>query len=453
MKISAKNGFVIIIVLAFLFIFILAAWVVMDIGCGEILQTRTQNNSLSAYYVASTGAEMMYARLRNRPGELPPQELSGTVSTAFSGGNNVGTFTARADLISSELLGVVSQGTVNGQTSRVTVKYKVIPHYTNGATMGSVGPMSMGGRRLGGIRSWVRVDGPLASGSTITSNDYVQIRHGDVLENQNIAAPSFWWKLVNPDTNEWSAKTKYDVYGTNDPARYITDVTGDNKVTIDDALGDEARKAVFRTNDINGDGEVNDKDAFVAYYTVELNKMNLGIAPGESNYYSSGVEFVPGDVPQGRTIIFVNGNVDIAYNDQNWARYACDHTIVATGNITIVQPTNGSDDRLTLVAYGDVITGGVRAFGGVTGTLDVYANGDFNAYYGGRIDGTIATGGNINIDTVLPIPGMLNRDMNRGSDNWDNAEDRPLGLPIFASTLPVTFELDELTQKVVWERN
>lgn len=443
-----RKGFVIVIVIAFLTILLLVAWVVIDIGCGEVLQTRMQNDSLSAYYVAQAGTEMMYARLRNRPNELPPQTLTGSVATRFAGGQTVGTFTARADLISTDLLGITSEGTVRGHKSKVSAKYKIIPHYTNGAPVGSVGPMTLYGQRLLGFRSWVRVDGPITSGSTITTNNYVQVRRGDILENQSLVAPSFWMKY-DADSDTWSQKATYDTFGT---GSYITDVNQDGTVTIADAGGDPANEAIFRTNDINSDGEVNDKDAFITYYTVELNKQALGLGNGESNHYEGDQAFGPGDVPQGRTIIFVNGNVNIGFNDQNWSGYACDHTIAATGDIMIVQPTNGSDDRLTLVAYGDVNTGGVRAFGGVRGNLDIYANGDFNAYFGGRTNGTILAKDNVYIDTVLPIPGLLNRDINRGTDNWDDPANRPLGLPIFASTVPPSLELDE-SQRVLWERN
>lgn len=449
MKKISKKGFIIILVIAFLTILILVASVIVNIGCSEILQTRARNDSLAASYVAIAGAEMMYANLKNKTTILWPQIITSSVTTRYSGGQTVGTFTATANTISSDILGIVSEANVNGHRFSKSVKYKFSSPYTNGFPVGSAGPMEIYGQRLLVFRSWVRVEGPIASGSTITTNNYVQMK-GDqsILENQNIQASSFWWKY-DVDSDSWTEKSTYDTLGT---GVYVTDQTADSRVTIEDALGDPAQEAIFRTNDINSDGEVNDKDAFTAFYTVELNKKNLGLAEGQANHFNGDQLLGPGDVPQGRTIIFVNGNVDILFNDQNWSQYACDHTIVATGNITIVQPTNGSDDRLTLVSYGDIDTGGVRAFGGVRGDMIAYANGSFNAYYGGKTDGTIFAKDNVYIDTVLPIPGLLNRDLNKGKDNWADPDDRPLGLPLGYPTISTTFNIDE-NQKAVWENN
>lgn len=453
MKNFKNRGFIIIIVLAFLAVLVLVASVVVNIGCGEMLQTRARNSYINASYVAMAAADMMYAKLKNRSTIYWPQTISGNLSTRFTGGQTIGSFTVTANTVSSDILGVVSEGTVAGHRSRISVKYKFASPYTNGVPIGSPGPIQLSGQRFLVLRSWVRADGPITSGSTVSTNSYVQIK-GDttVLENQDIPAPSFWWKLDNPETDSWSLKAKYDTYGTGDTQMYITDVNGDGAVTLADALGDTAKEAIFRTNDINSDGAVDDKDAFQAFYTVELNKKNLGLAPGQTNNYVGNYEFGPGDVPQGKTIIFVNGDVNIAFNDQNWARYACDHTIVATGNVNIVQPTNGSDDRITIVAWGDVNTGGIRAFGGIRGEMVVYANGSFNAYYGGRIDGTITAKESVYVDTVLPIPGLLNRDINKGKDDWGDAANKPLGLPIGYPILSSNFSIDE-TQRPVWERN
>ena len=108
---------------------------------------------------------------------------------------------------------------------------------------------------------------------------------------------------------------------------------------------------------------------------------------------------------------------------------------------------------MTLIALGDVNTGGVVAFGGVSGNLVVYADGDFNAYYGGRTNGTIFAKGNIDVDTVLPIPGLLNRDLNRGTEDWSDPADWPLGLPQGYNRISLSFRIkDESIEYVpVWQ--
>lgn len=425
---NAKKGFVIIIVIAFLAILILIASIIVNLGCGEILQVRLKNDMASAYYVAVSGAEFMYANLKSREGQIVnwPQSISGTVQTRATGGLTIGTFSANANTVAQEVLGITSEGTVNGHKARITVKYGFGSTYTNGVPIGSIGAMELYGTRWWALRSWVRAEGPLESNSTITTNSYVQVS-GEILQNQSFVPPHFWWRY-NAATGSWTEKTIYD---TNGDGQYLTDVNGDGSVTVEDAGGDEARIATFNAdNTYSSDSVINDKDAFYTYYTAELNTAeNLNIGPGQVNYYSGTQTFGPGDVPQGTTIIFVNGDANILFNDQNWAGGARDHTIVSINDITIVQPTNGSDDRMTLVAFGNVNTGGVIAFGGVRGNIVIYANEDFNAYYGGRTNGTIFAKDNVYVDTVLPIPGLLNRDLNRGTGDWADPASWPLGLP------------------------
>ena len=424
----AKKGFIIIIVIAFLAVLILIALVIANLGCGEILQVRLKNDLEAAHYVAISGAEFMYANLKSKEGQTVtwPQALSGTVKTKDTGGVTVGTFTATANTVQSEVFGIYCEGTVNGHKSRVTVKYGFGSSYTNGVPLGSIGPMVLQGTRLGGLRSWVRAEGPLESNSTIATNEFVKVS-GEMLENQSFVPPHFWWKY-NPSSGSWTEKILYD---TNGDGSRLTDVNGDSSVTVDDALGDPERIAIFNAdNTYTSDSAINDKDAFYTYYTYELDTAeNLSLAPGESSYYSGTQTFGPGSVPTGTSIIFVDGDVDITYNDQDWSDGTRDHTIVSVSDITITQPTNGSDDRLTLVAYGDVSTGGVRAFGGSRGNIIIYANGDFNAYYGGRTNGTMFGKDGVLVDTVLPVPGLLNRDMNRGTGDWSDPANWPLGLP------------------------
>jgi hypothetical protein len=445
-----RKGFVIIIVTAFLTVLVLIAWVIVDIGCGEILQTKMRNDSLMAYYAAVAGAEMMYAKLNTSRVSLPIT-LTGNLMTRSSGGQTIGSFTVTANTTSAaDMVGVASEGTVSGHKSKMTVKYKFAPDYLNGSPLSCLGPMTLYGQKWWIFKSYVRSNTDLVTGGTVTKNDYVQIT-GSISPSQSIEAPSFWWKY-DASSDSWSRKSTYDTHGTDNPSAYITDVNGDGVVTIADAVS--GQEAVFAANDVNSDGEVNDKDAFVVYYTEELNKKDLGLASGEANHYEGTQTFGPGDVSAGRGVIFVNGNVNILDNDQNWSSGACDHTIVSTGDITIVQPVNGLDDRLTLVSYGDVNTGGINLFGSVKGNIDIYANGDFNAYYGGTSNGTILAKDSIYVDTVLPVPAFLNRNLNKGTDNWwDDPDQVPLGLPQRYNTIVSSNTTLAAAQDPIWEKN
>ncbi len=439
------NGFVIIIVVASLALLILTTWLVVNLGCSEILQTKHANDIAQASYAAASGAELMYAHLKSHEGQTVtwPHSLTGPVQTRVSGGTAVGSFTAVANTVTSNVFGIVSEGTVNGRKAKVAVRYGFDSPFTNGYPIGCLGPMDLKGTKWGALRSWVRVEGPLSSGSTITTNNVVTVS-GELLENQSIAAASFWLG---------------ETYDTNNDGQYITDVNGDGSVTVLDVA--EGQEAAFAADDITADSIIDDKDAFVYYYTSYLNqpsnnKLNqpLGIAPGEVNYYSGDQTFDPTSVPAGTPIIFVDGNVNILFSDIDWWGADINHTIIATGDITITQPTNGAKDTLTLVSYGDVNTGGVRAFGGVRGDIVVYAHGDFNAYYGGRSDGTIFADGNVLVDTVEAIPGLLNRDINRGTLDWSDPANWPLGLPPSYNKISLSFRIqDEMTEYIpIWQK-
>lgn len=444
---AGEKGFVIVLVVAFLIVLVLMAGVIVSMGGGEILQTRLTNDTASAYYVAVSGAEIMYANLKSKEGQTvswPQSIASGEVRTRSSGGQLIGTFSVTANTSAHDIFGIVSEGTVNGHKARVVARYGFDSSFTNGYPLGNLGPMTLAGAGLQGVRSWVRAEGPLASASTIKTNSYVQVS-GDVLQNQSFTAPTFW------------LGTTFD---TNNDHSYIADTNGDGAVNSTDIL--EGQETVFAADDVNSDTVIDDKDAFTYYYTIYLNNpannslgTGLGIGPGEANYYSGSQSFNPWSVPGGTPIIFVDGNVDISFYDTKWWGGSSKHTIVSTGDINIVQPTNGSDDTLTLVSYGDVNTGGVRAFAGVRGNIVIYAGGDFNAYYGGRTDGTIFAEGNIDVDTVLPIPGLLNRDINKGTVDWSDPANWPLGLPPNYSMVSLSFRIkDEEAEFVpIWQEN
>jgi hypothetical protein len=451
---KGKKGFIILVTLSFLAVLLFAAMSIVGLGCGEIFQARGSNDITAAYHVATAGAEMMYNYLKSKEGQIVtfPQSVpsaDSAVRTLPSGGITVGTFNARANGITSDVFGIVSAGTVNGKTAVVTVKYGFDSPFTNGYPLGSIGPMRLSGTRLLSLRSWVRVEGPLASGFTISTNNFVKVS-GEELENMAYVQPTFWWKY-DAAAGAWIPKAVNDSNGN---GQYLTDTNGDGQVTIADAGDNEGLQQEFIADDVTGDSVINNDDGFFSYYTIELNKMGLGIAPGQANFYSGDQQFNPWSVPSGTPIIFVNGNVDISFNDTEWWGGSSDHTIVATGDITIVQPTNGNNDTLTLISNRDVNTGGVRAFGGVRGNIVIYASGDFNAYYGGRTNGTIFACGSVNVDTVLPIPGLLNRDMNKSKDDWLDPANWPLGLPQNYNMTASPFRIkDEVSEYVpVWQR-
>ncbi|MFA5146057.1 MAG: hypothetical protein WC515_01580 [Candidatus Omnitrophota bacterium] len=496
-----NRGFVIIIVGAFLAVIILVAWAIINIGCGEVLQTKATSDQDQAYLVAKSGAELMYLNLCSRGDETMTwntlfQPISGNIQVPTASGDIVvGSFTAAGDRVDGDEFGIMATGTVNGKTARVTVQYYYLLDFQSAIPLGSIAAMELYGRSLlGFLKSWVRAEGPLESGSTITKNSYVKVT-GDIFENQSFQPISFWYGYaVNASSGELELYQKapfYTVSDSGDPTHsYLQDLNGDGQVTPPDDLGITdtngdgsitdadvlesdpdrivklAKLALFNTNDTypvasnrpsSYIGSIDSSDAFYTYYTFELNKFGLGIGPGEANYYSGDQSFGPWTVPEGTSIIFIDGNADILFSDTSWWGADIDHAVISMENITIVQPTNGTDDVLSLIAYGDVETGGVRAFGGVRGDVVIYAHDDFNAYYGGRTDGTIFSEGNIYVDTVLPIPGLLNRDLNKGSIDWTDSGQLPLGLPPGYEDNIVTFkftiEEDELTHRPVWQRD
>lgn len=450
-----KKAYIILLVVFFLGLLVISALAIVNLGSSEAIQTRVSNDLARAHFAASAGAEIMYCALKSKEGttvtwpQLIPSADS-SVMTRVAGGDTIGTFTASADTTALDVFAIVSEADVGGTKARVTVKYGFDSPFTNGYPIGCMGNMSLAGTRWLFLRSWVRAEGPIAAGGTITTNNYVQLA-GDELENQTFTTPNFW-QTYDAASGTWSSKQLYD---SNGDGQLVTDTTGKGYVDLADCGGDPAKEAIFYDDDINNDVIINDKDGFVAYYTIELNKQGYGIGPGESNYYEGNQSLDPWSVPAGTPIIFVNGNADILFNTSSWWGSESNTTIVTAGDITIVQPTNGSDDTLTLIAGGDVITGGIRAFGGVRGNVVIFSYGDFSAYYGGRTDGTIFAMGNVDIDTVLPIPGLLNRDLNRSDLDWSDPGQLPLGLPPNFNKISLSFRIknEESQYRPVWQEN
>jgi len=449
---GSKKGFAIILALALVTIFLLIGSAIVSISCGEIIQSRNYNDSACAYYMAVAGAEQMYARLRNIQAlnqtvtwPLRPSNLR-NVSIQMDG-STLGTFTVTAELTGqTDEFAIISTGAANGRTVTVTVKYGYSSTYTNGVPIGSIGPMNFAGRRWFIFTSRVYADGPIESASTISpsvsspnSSPYVQF-NGDVVPNMtDLSRPSFWYKY-DQSTNSWSQKAVYD---TNGDGQFVSDIDNNGYVDASDCAGDPIKLANLNIDDTNNDGRVDNKDAFITYYTVELNTANnLGINPGGANYYSGDVNLGPYSIPTGVSMIFVDGDVNVVFNAQKWWPAASDIAIISTEDITIVQPVNGSDDRMTLVAYNNINTGGINLgdLADVDGNMNVYANNNFNAILGGSTNGSIMAGGSTNVVTGLPSF-LFNRDLNQGTDSWSDPTRKPVGLPPNYPTISRPFSI------------
>lgn len=437
---KTKKGFAIILVLSMVTIFLLTTVTIVAMSCNEAIQTKVNNDNVSAYYVATAGAERMYARLRNMQSQSQtvtwPVQPTDLVSVPVQlNGSTVGTFTVTASLTGgAQEFAIVSRGTVRGRTATVTVKYGYSSTYTNGVPMGSMGSMGFAGSRWWFLTSRVYVDGPVESASTISpttsspnASPYVQY-YGDVMPNKtDLNKPSFWYKY-DSGSSSWTQKQVYD---TNGDGQYLADATNKGYVDITDAGGDVDNIAIFNADNINGDGRIDTKDAFISYYTVELNTAyNLGIGPDGINYYGSDTSLGPYTLPSGTSVIFVNGDVDIVFNAQKWWGSTADLTVISTGDITIVQPVNGSDDRMNMVALGNIATGGINLgeIADIDGNLNMYSEGTFTAILGGSTNGSIMSGGNVSVQTGLPSF-LFNRDFNQGTDDWSDPANRPRGLP------------------------
>lgn len=420
--IGSKKGFVIILAIALTAVTILAAWAIINIGCGEALQARRHNDIESAYYAAVAGTEHMYARIRdisnNGQTITWPMAISSTNITVS--GATVGRYAVTANVtgVSGEFM-IISDGTVNGRTVRVTAKYGFTSTYMNGIPIGSLGPMDYLGQRWWFLTSWVYAEGPIISASTITpptntNTRYVQYS-GDVVQNEtNLQKPSFW--LSAP-------------YDTKNTGVIFADANNDGRITPDEVP--PGQETIFATNDVNSDNQIDRTDAFIYYYTVYLNNQyNLGINPGGPNYYSGDQIFGPYNVPAGTRVIFVDGDANVIFNAQQWWGSDSDLTIVSTGDITIVQPVNGADDRLTLVALGNTTTGGINLgeLADIDGNLVSYSGGNFTAILGGITNGAIFADGSVDVHTGLPSF-LFNRDLNKGTDDWSDPANRPIGLP------------------------
>jgi len=451
-------------VIVFMWILILIAWAIVNVGCSEILQTRIRNDLASAGYAAEAGAERMFARLKASQTQSWPQSLEGVVRVSISGSYtyNAG-YDVSADLVDNDEFLIMSDGTVNGRKAVLSVKYGYLADSTIGIPLASVGAMSIRGMAKA---SKVRInDGPVVSNSTITQTGYVETPANDVWPNRTFPAgelntPSFWLDLPF-DTN-----CNYD---------YVLDTDHDGVITREEAIA-QGKEAAFDADNAykpagtSDENEINAKDAFYNYYVTYLNnpinnklETDLGIgAPGAGNeighHYvgskSFGLGAPDGFVSDEKAIIFIDGDVAINYNDQDWrGDETLNHTIVSMGNVTITQPTNREGDVLTIIAYGDVaINSTMGDRGGTTGDIIIYTDGDFTANGGGKMSGSIFAKGNLVIDTQ-GTTGKYHRTFNKSTIDWTDPSKRPLGLPPNYAIVSVNFSINESTYGPNWQRH
>ena len=129
---------------------------------------------------------------------------------------------------------------------------------------------------------------------------------------------------------------------------------------------------------------------------------------------------------------------------------------MATGNISITQPTNRPGDILTLVTWGDLyMTGEMGDKGGVIGDFVIFANGNVTIENGGKLNASIFSNGTISIDTIGDDQGKDHLVINKLTVEWPDAESMPLGLPP-NYPVDVSFGFDvknQSAQPPVWQRN
>lgn len=457
-----NKGFTIILVMGAMAVLVIITSIIISIGCGEVAQIRVRNDHISAYYIATAGAERMYAIISNKWQSLSTEQwttLTLPETALMVDGVTAGKFTVAAYRINNpnQFFYIVSTGEVNNRTVTVTVKYGYRIDYVNGKPMVSLGNMSLKGNKVLFWKFMVNADGPIESAGSINpvgnndpdyapNNRYVQYT-GTVTENSpNITtAPSFW--LNDPfDTTGAFANAEISIPPHSDP-NFITRGEAETYAAEQEAITPGRGAQVLAAFDANNkytktsqdEERVDNKDAFYYYYTGYLDndpsspsydgeKPHLEIGQGETNYVDHNTTYGPFSVGAGKKIVFVDGDVDVIFNAQQYWGSASDLTIVSMNDIAIYQPVNGPDDRLTLIAYNDISTGGINLgdFADVKGNIVMFAAGDFDAVLGGVMNGPIFAGGEISIDTRWLIFYSA-RDFNMGTDNWAN--NYPLGLP------------------------
>lgn len=426
----SKKGFIIILVTVAISILILSIATVVSIGCSELLATRTRNDLLvSAYYVAISGAEKMYAYLKDiqNSGTIDWNALPSFNNEAILADNvTIGSYTTtvvRNTPPPNELY-IVSVGTVKGHSATATVRYGYA--YDDEANLTGPVPVGCGGTMTltsDSNPAKLSVEGPVVSEDINQSPDYVTVER--TLE-ASLPEVGFF---DTPEASPLTILKAADGMGEGGAA--------DGVITLLEAQAGGAEAEYNTVNAYTTSDDVTQKDAFYYYYTTYLNdaahnptQETLYIGSGQSHYYATSQTFDQGDIANDVPVIFVDGNVTISFNDQNWqGSDTLKHTVVATGTITIDQPTNRPGDSLTLIAYGDVdVTGTMGDKGGLLGDTIIFAYGNVNITGGGKLNASIFANGNCTIDTE-GTTGKYHRDINNVTADWTDENNVPIGLP------------------------
>jgi len=91
-------------------------------------------------------------------------------------------------------------------------------------------------------------------------------------------------------------------------------------------------------------------------------------------------------------IVFVEGDVVISLNVDNWMEKSVDVTIIATGDITVKSGVNDDDDRLVLIAYKDVTMRGMGIWDELNAVILAGKKFKTEGYWGGAGGGGIING-------------------------------------------------------------
>ncbi|MCM8761601.1 MAG: hypothetical protein NC938_01935 [Candidatus Omnitrophica bacterium] len=416
MTIRSSKGFIIILVTVSLAVLILSASVIIGIGCSELMATRIRNDLLiSAYYVAISGCERMYAYLKTL---TTSPDWNTTKSGSISvGSNTIGTYSARAYQEDEDEFYIVSTGTVNNHTATATVKLGYLVDYTGPLAAGAYGAVTLIGASN---QAKIKMEGPVVSGTSEVSEQGRVDISGDPATIDNAGTPEIHFWLGTP-------------FDTNNDSNYVTDTNSDGIVTRQEAIAQD-KESVFNADNAynNSDDEITEKDAFYYYYTTYLDNaannplhVDLNISPGETYHYVGDQTFTDTSITDGVPIVFVDGNCTVTNNDG-----ATDnHTLVVLGNLTLNQPDNDAkNDRNTYVVYGDVYTTGEMGHsGGTKGDLIIFATGNIVKDGGGKMNASFYCNGTLTINTGGDT-GKKHLMMSKLTQDWD-VVGAPLGIP------------------------
>lgn len=505
---KTRGGFTFIIVLFFTAAVVTAVTAMVAVGTSEMRQAKADNDRTVAYYAAVSGAERMYAHLKaehNNDVNLNEQAVNGNVTMSST---TIASYSATASSISYDsstkkgVLGISSIAAANNHISHVTAKYNYTASSSGPAPLTSIGDVTLTGHieydNKGKVKSSssIYLEGLLQTGpgSSVTiaePSDLVTVNGGIESNVSGIEPLTFWLDEADRSGGIKTSPTEtpnYDITGVQasgsiapfsdaDSTGSVTEAMAIAQAVNADGSPDAARLATFYTNDINDDNVIDQKDAFIYYYTRFLNlaqhnttEQNLDIGPGEVFYFSPAsdpgafkdhvnahgntakllevddfVQLKKREVPSGTAIIFVDGDLYIDKTDTKWKDGDFQHTIVCTGEVAINRPKNDSGDTFTIVSLGDItISGKDTGKAQLNGNFIAYTKGDFTALKGGVSHSAIFAEGNINIDTY-DAKKNSDRTMYNLLGEWSS----PLGLPLGYRI--ITYEFDLNDKKPTWE--